>query len=130
VESRSVGDIVHWAVVGFGVNMTESGAEVPVDLKNRIAYVDELDKNLDPGELAARIASGMESWSGAMVGEGWEKAMAQWSGRALLGNPYTFRNGGREIDGVPIRLDISGGLVMKTRDGEVVVYSGEIEERV
>jgi hypothetical protein len=44
-----------------------------------------------------------------------------------LNIPYIYRDGARETEGVPIRLDESGGLVMETEDGEVTVYSGELE---
>ena len=127
-ESRSEGEKVLWAVVGFGVNMVRKEADIPIGLKDRMAFVCELEVDLEPGELAIRIARGMKAWSGAMKGEGWENAMEEWSRRAVFNIPYTYRDGGREMEGVPVRLDKSGGLVMKTADGEVTVYSGEIEK--
>lgn len=127
-ESRSEGEKVLWAVVGFGVNMVRTGGEIPIGLKDSLAFVYELDEDLEPVELAVRIAMGMKAWSGAMKGEGWSNAMEEWSRRALLNTPYIYRDGGREIEGVPVRLDVSGGLVMETEDGEVTVYSGEIEK--
>ncbi len=130
VESRSESEKVLWVVVGFGVNMVRTEDEVPIKLKDRMAFAYELDKDLEPGELAVRIARGMKAWSGAMKGEGWNNAMEEWSRRALLNTPYIYRDGEREVEGVPVRLDDSGGLVMKMEDGEVTVYSGEIEQAV
>ena len=127
-ESKSEGEKVLWVVVGFGVNMVRKEAHIPIGLKERMAFVSELEEGLEPGELAIRIARSVKAWSGAMMGEGWESAMEEWSRRAIFNLPYTCRDGLREIEGVPVRLDKSGGLVMKTADGEVTVYSGEIEE--
>jgi len=129
-ESRIEGDKVLWAAVGFGVNMVRPGDDLPTSLADRLAFVYELDEDLEPGELAVRIALGMKAWSGAMRGDGWNNAMVQWSQRALLNIPYIYRDGGRKIEGVPVRLDESGGLVMETGDGEVTVYSGGLEEPV
>jgi BirA family biotin operon repressor/biotin-[acetyl-CoA-carboxylase] ligase len=129
-ESRSEGEKVLWAVVGFGVNMVRTVDDIPPGLDDRVAFVDELEEDLQPGELAVRISRSMKEWSGTMKGEGWNKAMVQWSRRALLNIPYIYRDGGKEIQGVPVRLDVSGGLVMETVDGEVTVYSGELEEPV
>ena len=130
VESKSEGDRVQWAVIGFGVNMTRSENDIPVDIKNRLSFVHELDSSLEPDEMALRIVSGMKKWAGALTGEGWEMARAQWTRRALLKIPYIFQEGGREIKGIPVRLDISGGLVMETGDGEITVYSGEMEDTI
>ena len=127
-ESRSEGVKVIWAVVGFGVNMVRKRDDIPTELKDRMAFAHELDKDLEPGELAVRIVRGMKAWSGAMKGEGWNNAMEEWSRRALLNIPYIYRDGEWEVEGVPVRLDESGGLVMETEDGELTVYSGEIEE--
>jgi len=127
-ESRIEGDKVLWAAVGFGVNMVRPGDDLPISLADRMAFVYELDEDLEPDELAVRIALEMKAWSGAMRGDGWKNAMVQWSQRALLNIPYIYRDAGRKIEGVPVRLDESGGLVMETGDGEVTVYSGEIEK--
>jgi len=127
-ESRSEGEKVLWAIVGFGVNVTPSDLEMPADLKDRLAFVHELDKNVKPEELAGRIAMSMKDWSSAVKGESWKRAMEEWSRRALLHTPYVFKSAGRHVEGVPVRIDDSGGLVMKTNDGEVTVYSGELEE--
>ncbi len=129
-ESRSEGEKVLWAVVGFGVNMKRTRGDIPGGLEERMAFVGELVEDLEPGELAVRIAQGMKEWSRALKGEGWVNAMEEWSRRALLNIPYIHRDGSRKIEGVPVRLDESGGLVMETVDGEVTVYSGEILEAV
>jgi len=127
-ESRSEGDKVLWAVVGFGVNMIRKGAEIPFGLKDRIAFVSDLEEDPEPGELAARIAQGMKAWAGGMKGEGWQNAMEEWTRHAIFNIPYTYRDGEREMEGIPVRLDKSGGLVMKTAEGDVTVYSGEINK--
>ena len=129
-ESRSEGEKVLWVVVGFGVNMVRKEADIPIGLKDRMAFVCELEEDLEPDELAVRIALGMKAWAGEMKGEGWTNAMEKWSRHAIFNIPYTYRDGEREMEGVPVRLDKSGGLVMKTADGEVTVYSGEIEKIV
>jgi len=126
-ESRSEGENVLWAVVGFGVNMVRTVDDIPAELGDRVAFVDELDEDIEPDELVVRITRSMKAWSEAMKGESWNNAMVQWSRRALLNIPYIFRDGARETEGVPMRLDESGGLVMETEDGEVTVYSGELE---
>jgi len=135
VESKSEGEKVLWAVVGFGVNMArakilQAGDDIPIGLKDRMAFVDELDEDLEPGELAVRIVRGMKKWTGAMKGEGWSAAVQEWSHRTILNVPYIYRDGGRETRGVPVRLDDSGGLVMDTENGEVTVYSGELEKPI
>jgi BirA family biotin operon repressor/biotin-[acetyl-CoA-carboxylase] ligase len=127
VESRSEGEKVLWVVVGFGVNMVRKEADIPTGLKERLAFACELEEDLEPGDLAVRLARGMKAWAGGMKGEGWNNAMETWSRRAIFNLPYTYRDGEREIEGVPVRLDRSGGLVMETAEGEVTVYSGELE---
>ena len=108
--------------------MVRQEADIPIGLKDRMAFVCELEEDLEPDELAVRIALGMKAWAGAMKGEGWTNAMEKWSRHAIFNIPYTYRDGEREMEGVPVRLDKSGGLVMKTANGEVMVYSGEIEK--
>jgi len=129
-ESKIEGHKVLWVVVGFGVNMVRTGGSIPEDLQDRMAFVCELDESIVPGELAARITLCLKERSGAMQEDRWNEAMDQWSQRAILHTPYIHRDGGREIEGVPLRLDESGGLVMETKAGEVTVYSGELEESI
>ena len=130
VESRTEGEKILWSVVGFGVNMVRSDEPVPARLDGRMAFVQELAKGLSPRDLELRIADGMKKWTGALKEDLWEKAMEEWSRHALLNVPYTWKDGQREVSGLPVRLDRSGGLVMKTEEGEVIVYSGEIEKTV
>jgi BirA family biotin operon repressor/biotin-[acetyl-CoA-carboxylase] ligase len=130
MESKCEEEKVQWVVVGFGVNMTLASLDIPDDIRDLMAFVHELDSSLKPDEMASRIVSGMKAWSGAITGEGWVKARKEWARHAQLNVPYVFKNGGKETRGVPVRLDDWGGLVMETDEGEITVYSGEVEEAV
>lgn len=125
-ESRTEGEKVLWAVVGFGVNMARGRNDVPPELMDRVAFVDDLHLSLRPRDLALRIVRHLQQWSGAMKGGSWDRAMEEWTRHALLDVPYVHRNGDMEIRGTAVRLDRSGGLVMETPSGEVTVYSGEL----
>ena len=78
-ESRSEGEKVLWVVVGFGVNMVRKEADIPTGLKERLAFACELEEDLEPGELAVRLARGMKALAGGMKGEGWKNAMVEWT---------------------------------------------------
>jgi BirA family biotin operon repressor/biotin-[acetyl-CoA-carboxylase] ligase len=129
VESRSEGDKVLWAVVGFGVNLKRPEDNIPIEIRDRMAFVHEVEEGLEQGDLAARISRSMKEYSAGLKEDRiWDMTREKWSRRALLDAPYTYCDGGRKVKGVPIRLDASGGLVMATEDGQFTVYSGEIEE--
>jgi BirA family biotin operon repressor/biotin-[acetyl-CoA-carboxylase] ligase len=129
VESRSEGDKVLWAVVGFGVNVKRPEGDSPIEIRDRMAFVHEVDEDLDQGDLSERIIRNMKKYSAGLKEDKiWDIARDQWTRKALLNTPYTYCDGGRKLEGIPIRLDVNGGLVMATEDGEITVYSGEIEE--
>lgn len=128
-ESKSEGDKVLWTVIGFGINMVKSGNRVPRELVDRMAFVDDLELALGPEDITTGIIGGLKNWYGSMDGEGWSHARVKWSQNALLNTPYTYKDGLRQTSGVPVRLDDYGGLVMETPEGEVTVYSGELEKK-
>jgi len=128
-QSRSEKERVLWAVVGFGVNMRRPEEGVPPELGGRMAFVRELDERMEANDLAVRILQNMKEYSEALKDDKiWDAARKRWSRRALLGQAYTYRDGDRKIDGVAIRMDENGGLVLETQNGEITVYSGEIEK--
>jgi len=131
VESRSEGDKVLWAVVGFGVNVERPEDDSPIEIRDRMAFVHEVDEDLEPEDLAERIIRSLKEYSAGLKDERiWDIVRDQWTRRALLNTPYTYWDGGRKLHGIPIRLDVNGGLVMATEDGEFTVYSGELKDPI
>ncbi|UCG38660.1 MAG: biotin--[acetyl-CoA-carboxylase] ligase [bacterium] len=125
---RSEGGRAIWVVTGFGVNIRRPAEAVPDEIRDKIGFLGDFQGDVDADALARGVLENFRSLTTNMEGDAWKEAADRWSDFALWGVPYLFRDGARELRGTPLRLADDGGLVMKTRDGTVTVYSGELEE--
>ena len=127
VSSRTEGTFIPWVVAGFGVNLARPGRTVPKELEGKLAFLEDISPGISRDGLAEAILKELERLQICLEDErAWVEAIKQWTARAELDTPYLHRDGQGETAGVPVRLALDGGLVLRTDKGEVTVHSGEI----
>jgi BirA family biotin operon repressor/biotin-[acetyl-CoA-carboxylase] ligase len=130
-ESRTEGSRIPWAVVGFGVNLARPDDQIPEEIREKIAFLGDFTVELTRDRVAAGIVQALRGLVECIGDEdSWKAAMERWSHSASWDVPCVHRHGDREIRGLPVRLADDGGLVLRTDQGEVTVYSGEIIDTV
>lgn len=109
-----------WAVIGIGLNVATEAEEFPEELRG-IATSLAIERGVGLGVEAvlAAVLGALE----ARLGSPPRDVLAAWRTRdALLGREVRWNGGFGEAAG----LDESGGLVVETADGRVVLDAGEV----
>jgi BirA family biotin operon repressor/biotin-[acetyl-CoA-carboxylase] ligase len=130
IQARTEKTRVIWIVVGFGINIHRPEDGVPDEIRDRIAFLKEINRNSNCSQMAEAIVTGLKKRLTFIEDDSWSRAMDEWTGSASWNTVYTHLDGARLTRGIPVRLNEDGGLVLMTDDGEVAVYSGEIIETV
>jgi len=129
VSSRMEGAFIPWVVTGFGLNLTRSGQMVPEELEGRLAFFEDISPGISREDLAEAILKEFQRLQICLEDDrAWTDAIKRWTARAAWDTPYLHREGQKETEGVPVRLALDGGLVLRTEKGEVTVHSGEITQ--
>ena len=99
-----------WAVLGIGVNVSDAPP---------LEHVTSLHGAVGVEELLARLLSALDAWLSRPLPE----VLAAWRSRdALLGETVRWQNGSGKGAGI----DESGGLLVDTDSGRVVLQAGEV----
>jgi BirA family transcriptional regulator, biotin operon repressor / biotin---[acetyl-CoA-carboxylase] ligase len=106
-----------WAVVGIGVNVAVSVADLPPELHATAGTL-----GLPPSSVEPFLASLLVALS-ARLAAAPEEVLAAFRARdALLGRPITWNGGAGQANGI----DEEGRLLVVTAEGSVVLNAGEV----
>lgn len=129
VESRRGADGTDVAVMGVGVNVSQTAEDFPHELRERATSLAMEDCATTREAVAAAFLNALEPlWDEHLEGdrhvalEAWRKRAAFW------GRPVTVKTPAGAVAGVARDLDDLGGLVVDVAHGEpVTVYAGDLE---
>ncbi|HWB61008.1 MAG TPA: biotin--[acetyl-CoA-carboxylase] ligase, partial [Chthoniobacteraceae bacterium] len=118
-----------FAIAGIGVNVNQTA--FPPELKDRAASLRQLTgRAFDRQRLAVAILRSLDAWYRPLEHD-FASLLAAAEARSFLkGKWITATLGGTEISGEALRLDDTGGLVLRLPDGtETTISSGEVTVR-
>ncbi len=121
-------DLVHWVVLGIGVNLNAAPEDFPDDVRDVATSLAEERGQLVPRALfTAALLSSLEQWLDLHAAEGFGPIRDAWRERAgTLGREVRVEADGGEISGVAEDLDEAGALLVRTRAGVVHVRAGDV----
>lgn len=127
VELSAEADRVHYAVCGVGINVAHGAKDFPSALRKTAGSL-----AMAKGGPIARLAFyrafllRFETIYRRFRQEGLAPLLPDYRQRSqLLGNKVTVRQGRQKVAGVAVAIDDNGGLVVRSRNKELTVYSGE-----
>lgn len=117
-------------VVGFGINVSQSKSELPVDTATSLAL--ETGKTIDRDQLLADVISNLRGLygdltasNGSAVDSGLRKALIEVS--ATIGQQVSVEFPDRaKAFGKAIDIDESGRLLVQTQDETIAVSAGDV----
>lgn len=120
-------DQVKFVVVGFGINVNTTLPQLPA---GSTSLKVESKKTILRVELLKNILISFDHWYQRIFTEGFEPVMAAWKTHSsMLGRNIAFNDGQKTIEGMAMGLDEYGGLIIRTRNGEVIKrMSGDVIE--
>jgi BirA family biotin operon repressor/biotin-[acetyl-CoA-carboxylase] ligase len=127
-ELRGEQDQIHYVVLGIGINVNAKEEHFPPELREiATSLAIAAGKSIHRAPLAATILEELERVYEQYLNEGFTPIRTAWEERAgMLGETITARTPKGTVQGVAERLDESGALLIRTRQGMVPVFSAEI----
>jgi BirA family biotin operon repressor/biotin-[acetyl-CoA-carboxylase] ligase len=122
LEVATCEDSVSYVILGLGVNLNVSRAELEAELGAEAAFatsVSELaGRAIDRNRFAARLCNRLEKWHWIVGGKGREATLAAWQTRdALRGRPLAVGSGADAWCGFGRGVDASGCLLVEDAAG-------------
>ena len=117
------------AVVGVGVNVTQSAADFPAEIAETATSLALAGVATDRESVAAAFLDALEPlWLDLLAG-GRGSLLADWSARAdFWGRPVAVRTPAGEVRGTARALDPDGALVLELADGSATtVRAGDLD---
>jgi BirA family transcriptional regulator, biotin operon repressor / biotin---[acetyl-CoA-carboxylase] ligase len=125
-ETASEGDHVRHLVLGVGVNV--NGRDFPSDLAERATSLCLLcGEAIDRGAVLAAFVNAFEPIYDDFLAQGPGPGLDEWHRYAQLGQHCWVQHGDSRIEGIALRTDESGALVLRTAEGNTfAVHAGEV----
>ncbi len=126
VETTVDGEWITGAVIGIGINVNWSRAQMPAEIVERATSLAELaGAPVDRGALLGRMLASLELELEGV--EGGRSPLERYRAAcSTLGRQVDVETGGESVSGTAIDLDADGALLVATTDGTVAVTSGEV----
>ena len=123
-------DRVHFVIVGVGVNLNSTRAEMPAELAEIATSLAEARGDQVPRALfTAALWTRLEEWLDLHADEGFSPVRARWKELSCtLGQEVLVRSEHQELRGVAEDIDEAGALLVKTDRGLQRVLAGDVEQ--
>ena len=127
-ELSAEADLVHWVVVGVGVNVNLRAEDLPPELAGEATSV--LLERGAPAPRALFLAaclSSLEEWYDRHAEGGFAPIRHAWRERSVtLGQEVVVAVDGEEVRGLAEDIDDTGALLVRTAPGLVRITSGDV----
>jgi BirA family biotin operon repressor/biotin-[acetyl-CoA-carboxylase] ligase len=121
-------DMVHWVVIGIGVNLNARREDLPTELRDVATSLSiERGQPVPRALFAAALLSELEQWMDLHAAEGFAPVREAWKKRSVtLGREVRVEVDGQAMTGVAEDIDATGALLVRGRSGVVRVLSGDV----
>ena len=121
-------DVVHWVVLGVGVNLNSGPGDFPEELRGVATSLSiERGQPVPRALFAAALLSELEEWLDLHADQGFGPIRAAWRERSVtLGREVRAGGEGEEVEGVAEDIDETGALLVRVRGGLVRIVSGDV----
>jgi BirA family biotin operon repressor/biotin-[acetyl-CoA-carboxylase] ligase len=127
-ELSAEADLVHWVILGVGVNVNTRPEDFPPELRDQAtSLLIERGQPSPRGLFLAACLSSMEDWYDRHAEEGFEPIRQAWKARSVtLGRQVVVQIDGAEVVGLAEDLDHDGALLVRTAAGLQRIHSGDV----
>jgi BirA family biotin operon repressor/biotin-[acetyl-CoA-carboxylase] ligase len=127
-EMTAEPEVVHWVVLGIGVNLNARPEDFPEELREVATSVSmERGQPVPRALFAAALLTQLEEWLDRHAAEGFEPIRKAWCERSVtLGRRVQVRTDGRDIEGLAEAIDDTGALLVRAGDRLERVVAGDV----
>jgi len=115
-------------IVGIGLNVHQETAHFPGPLQKTATSVFlATGRRLCRNDLIRAVVLELDRQYGEFLDAGAAPILSRWSARTgMFGRRVTLAQGARRVEGIALRLDAGGCLVLNTASGETAFDAGEV----
>ena len=124
-ELNAEADCVKFIVVGIGINVNTSSKSLP---SQATSLKQMMGQKVSRVKLLQEVLQGLEMWYENMQLNGFSPMIEQWKSLSCtLGRQVSLSNPSGDIEGEAVDVDEYGGLVIRTKQGDLVKrMSGDV----
>ena len=130
VEASIEQDLIHYVILGIGVNLNLDKPDFPPSLRKTACSVKMvLQRQVSRPEFARNLLRKIDYWYDVLHKKGSEPIIEAWVKlSSTIGKLVKVRLPGGSLTGIAETLDEDGALILKTPNGNrVKVYAGEVQ---
>ena len=124
-------DVIHFVILGMGVNLNIAAADFPPELKDIATSLSEAKgARVSRSLFAAALFTRLEEWLDLHQEQGFAPVRDAWKKYAsTLGQEVLVKTEGKELQGVAEDVDERGALLLRLPDGKLErVLAGDVEQ--
>jgi BirA family biotin operon repressor/biotin-[acetyl-CoA-carboxylase] ligase len=122
-------ETVNYAVIGIGINANVEASKIKVDREGRPAITslkEELGRDVNRLQLVAALLEKLEQHYAELERDP-QSIINEWRTRSdMLGREVAVIQQGKEIRGIAADINDDGSLLVKTKEGDMSVVSGDV----
>ncbi len=130
-ELSADADRVHFVVLGVGVNLNVTAADLPAELATTAtSLLQERGEPVPRALFTAALWSRLEEWIDRHAEEGFAPVRTAWKAlSSTVGAEVLVRTERRELRGIAEDIDESGALLVRTSEGQLErILAGDVEQ--
>lgn len=130
LDMSAEADMINYVVIGIGINANVETSKLKVDRQNKpeiTSIRQSIGRNVNRLELTALVLEKLEMYYSVLEKYGSEPIIREWRARSdMLGKKVTVVQQDRTYSGVAADINEDGSLLLKTKDQEISIVSGDV----
>jgi BirA family biotin operon repressor/biotin-[acetyl-CoA-carboxylase] ligase len=129
-EIHSEMDLIHFVILGIGVNLNIDGKMFPKEIRSLATSLkNEMGQPISRKVFLSCLLEELERWSAILLEEGGRAVLKAWRERAQIkGRSVKVTSFGKTLAGIAVDVDSDGALILETKDGDQKrIVAGDVE---
>ena len=126
LEARTKDQAVEYVIAGIGINLSFAGNELPDEIRDRAASLEESAGTEDRDDLIDRLERELKRSLEGLRGREWDLRRREWMAAALFAREYRVVGADGEVTGTDPELDDNGCLRLRGSGGPITVSDVDV----
>ncbi len=130
LDMSAEADMINYVVIGIGINANVETSKLKVDRQNKpeiTSIRQSIGRDVNRLHLTALVLEKLEMYYSVLEKYGSEPIIREWRARSdMLGKKVTVVQQDRTYSGVAANINEDGSLLLKTKDQEISIVSGDV----
>jgi BirA family biotin operon repressor/biotin-[acetyl-CoA-carboxylase] ligase len=130
LDMSAEADMINYVVIGIGINANVETSKLKVDRQNKpeiTSIRQTIGRDVNRLQLTALVLEKLEMYYSVLEKYGSEPIIREWRARSdMLGKKVTVIQQDKTYSGVAADINEDGSLLLKTKDQQINIVSGDV----